>query len=59
MTYNSHNAGGAENAVPLHVDIFRNCFVKKTGTILLALTADQTLKFHRMEQDFMGSMWIP
>jgi hypothetical protein len=32
---------GAENAVPLHVEIVRNCVNKNTTTFLLALRAHQ------------------
>jgi hypothetical protein len=44
--WNEGITGGVENAVPLHVNIFRNCFVKNTRTtIFLALTAHQTPTF--------------
>jgi hypothetical protein len=47
--------GDVENAVPLHVDIFRNCFVKNTGTTVFhALSSTPDTNFHWMEQDFMG-----
>jgi hypothetical protein len=38
----SQITGGVEKAIPLHVNMFHNCFIKKNMcTILLALTAYQ------------------